>query len=86
MLSIDKLYAYIAVDDEGEGITSFITEMGPTPMIGADQARVDSLKPMAQMIANQSNCRVVLTEFSVRTDLEIIEPDGGPLDPNVRII
>lgn len=83
-LSIDKLYAYIAVDTEGkdgkkgEGITSFYNPDtgGWMPMIGADQKRIESLRPLAQSMANESGQRIVLASFDVRTDVEILEPDG----------
>lgn len=83
-LSIDKLYAYIAVDTEGkdgkpgEGIASFYSPEtgGWMPMIGADQERMESLRPMAQQMANEGGRRIVLASFDVRTDVEILEPDG----------
>lgn len=85
-LSIDKLYAFVAVDEEGEGITAFGGPHGMMPMVAADEARVESLKPIAQLLANQSGKRIVLAEFSIRTDSETFEPDGGPQDPTVQII
>lgn len=76
--SIDTVHAYIAVDETGEGITGFVGADGRwLPMIAADRARIESLRPVAQDIANVTGKRIVLAEFSVRTDIEYIEPAGG---------
>lgn len=49
---IDRLFAFVAIDPEDgdEGVMGFATQRGWMPMIGADQARVESLKPMAEEI------------------------------------
>ena len=73
-LSIDTITAYIAVDDEGEGICAFQGPGGWMPMVAADQARIDSLRPMAEALAEGSGRRIVVARFSVRTDVEVIEP------------
>jgi hypothetical protein len=76
--SIDTLHAYISTDETGEGVTSFYsTEMGWMPMVGADQARIESLEPIAQSLASDSGRRIVLAEFSNRTDVKILEPNGA---------
>jgi hypothetical protein len=50
--SIDELYAFIMEEDGGEGILGFRDRNGMMwPMIGADLARVESLKPLADRIA-----------------------------------
>ncbi len=73
--SIDDLYAFIAADDEGEGITAFQAPGGMMlPMVGADMERVESLRPVAQQIAAMTGKRIVVAKFSAREDLEIIEP------------
>uniref|UniRef100_A0A6M3MC07 Uncharacterized protein n=1 Tax=viral metagenome TaxID=1070528 RepID=A0A6M3MC07_9ZZZZ len=84
MPKIEKFYAYIAhekEDPDDEGLTAFLmpaTGFKPkqwSPMVGADEARMKSLRPMAQEIANTSGQKITLAEFSVRTDLEMIEPE-----------
>lgn len=83
MPKIEKLYAYIAhekKDPDDEGVTAFLMPaMGFKgeqwmPMVGADEARMKSLKQKAQEIANTTGQKIALAEFSVRTDLETIEP------------
>ena len=49
------------------------------PMVAADSKRVDSLKLMAQSIANLTRKRITLIKFSVREDVETIEPSYIPL-------
>jgi hypothetical protein len=74
-LSIDTISAFIATDETGEGICAFMTPEGHwMPMVAADKARVEALRPIAQTVADASGLRVVLAEFSARSDLEILEP------------
>lgn len=75
-LSIDRMFAFISVDEEGEGIIGFQSPMGWMPMVGADEARIESLRPLAQRVANAGGKKVVLACFEQRTDLEILEPDA----------
>jgi len=83
MPKIEKFYAYIAhekEDPDDEGVTAFLMPaMGFKreqwmPMVGADEARMKSLKQKAQEIANTTGQKITLAEFSIRTDLETIEP------------
>lgn len=84
MPKIEVMYAYISHekgDPDDEGVTAFL--QGPAlmrqwmPMVGADEARMASLKVMAQGIANTTGQKITLVKFSVRTDLETIEPEKG---------
>lgn len=79
-LSIDTMYAFIAVDDEGEGICGFANPRTGMwmPMVGADLERIAELRPMAQEVANRSGKRLVLAHFTSRVDQEVIEPRGFP--------
>ena len=77
MPRIEKLYAFIAEDagPDDEGITAFLSgDDRWLPMVGADQARVASLRRVAQNIATLTRKPVRLLEFSVRTELEVIQP------------
>jgi hypothetical protein len=77
---IHELYAFLASDGQSEGLTAALFTDGiRMPLVAADQARVDSLREVAQMIANESGQTVTLCRFSVREDLEQIKPvaDGG---------
>lgn len=50
-LSIDEMFVFIVTEDGGEGIMGMRTPGGEwMPFIGADLARVDSLKVIADKI------------------------------------
>jgi len=85
-LSIDTMFAFIAVDDEGEGITGFKSPMGWMPMVGADMDRVEQFKPLAQQLSNTSGKRIVIAQFTTREDLEILEPDGSGGSDEMHVI
>jgi len=81
MPRIEEMYAFIAEDTEpdDEGIIGMRT--GPdddgryiwVPLVGADMARVDSLRPIALGIGRQSGKKIKLARFSNRQDLETIQ-------------
>ena len=85
MPRIEELYAYIAHekgDPDDEGLCAFkVPAMGFEkeqwmPMVGADEARMMSLKKKAQEIANITGQKITLVKFSTKTVLETIEPEG----------
>lgn len=85
--SIDRMYAYIATDPEGsgEGIAAhFMPGQGWMPLVGADMERMNSLRPIAQKLADAGGRRIVLAHFEDRRDIEVLEP-GSP-SGNVTII
>ena len=66
---IERLYAWIATEpDGGEGVCgAYLSGMpGFTPLIGADRARIESLRPHARLVAAKTGCPVRLVEFSCR--------------------
>jgi hypothetical protein len=75
---ITELYAFIAVDADGdEGITGFCAADGTwMPLIGADMARVGHLRPIAQLIADATGATIELRYFSASATraLETIIP------------
>ncbi len=74
---ITELFAFIATEAPGEeGITAMQNGGMFMPLIGADAARVDSLRERAQVVANTSGMVVTLARFTVREDLEEIVPQG----------
>lgn len=80
-LSIDEMWAYIAIGQEGEGITAQLTESGWMPLIGADAARMASHRQLAQDLANESGKPLVLARFTQREDVEVIKPQGKQARP-----
>lgn len=75
-LKIDIMYAFIAEEPDGsEGVTAFQSNKGLwMPMVGADIARIESLKEIAQQLANASKCKIRLCRFIVREEVEEISP------------
>lgn len=72
---IDTMYAYIVMDDDDtEGIPAFMNGNTAMPMVGADQARIESLDPIAQQLATELGKKVTLVRFSVREEIKVIEP------------
>ena len=74
LLRIDELYAFIAQDADGEGLPAFLHDRVMMPMVCADKARVDALREKAKEIAAASGNKITLCRFSVREEIEVIEP------------
>jgi len=75
LLRIDELWAFISSDENGEGVCGM--PMGnnwTVAMIAADQARVDSLMPVAKMIAERTSTKIKLVKFSTREEITEINP------------
>lgn len=72
-LTITELYAFIANEQPGEGVAAVQIEGTMFPLIGADRDRVDSLRKMAQQVADLTGKKLTLAKFSIREDLEVIE-------------
>lgn len=71
-----SLWAFIAKEADGtEGVIGVYDRRGAwVPLVGADLARVNSLRPVARDSAKRTGRTVTLAHFSVRTDQETIEP------------
>lgn len=70
---IDQLWAFLFVDDGGEGVCAGPFGALPVvPYIAADKARVESLRPLAAAMAKRFGKPVRLAKFTHREDLEII--------------
>lgn len=74
---IDQIWAFLSVDDGGEGICSapLADGMLTVPMIAADKRRLDSLRPIARQMPNIFKKPVRLAKFATREDVEIYQPD-----------
>ena len=75
MPKIEEMYVFIAEDGPNdEGVSAF--QIGDTwlPMVGADMKRVDSMKPVAQLIADRTGQTIKLIRFTQREEIETIEP------------
>ena len=75
--SIDRLYAWITTDDEGEGVAAYLDpNLGWLPLIGADMERMKSLEHVAQELANSHGRKLILAKFENREDVTTMEPNG----------
>jgi hypothetical protein len=68
---IERLYAWVVVEsDGGEGVAAASIGAMMIPLIGADQARVESLRSHAEAVRRASGCRVLLKVFGSVTVVE----------------
>jgi hypothetical protein len=74
---IERLYAFVATEAAGdEGLAAFRGPgmLGVMPMVGADRARVEALRPRAMEVAAELGVPVTLCVFEGRVELERIDP------------
>jgi len=72
-LKIEQLFAFIVKDRDGtEGVAGFLDVASGQwmPMVGADLARVESLRPLADDLARRMHVPITLAYFSERRDVE----------------
>lgn len=72
---IDEVFVFVTSDKDGEGVPAFFDGTMMLPMVCADKARVDSLRSMAKQMARESGNKITLCRFSVREEIEVIEPE-----------
>jgi len=73
---IDSIWAFLSVDEGGEGVCAMPIGGMTVPMIAADERRLVSLRPAATIIANMFKKPVRLVRFKDREELEIFRPEG----------
>jgi len=72
---IRELWVFVSIDADGdEGMCAFMSETGWMPMIAADMKRVDSLRPIAQAICNESGSTVEVRHLTQIETVETISP------------
>lgn len=71
MPRIEEMYAFVAEDSgpEDEGLIGTKTEAGWMPLVGADMARIESLKPIARGIAAATGKKIKILRFTQREEL-----------------
>ena len=74
MPKITEMYAFIAEDKgpDDEGVVGLSVGNWLLPLVGADMARVNSLKPYALDIAQKTGKKIKLVHFTHRQELEEI--------------
>ncbi|HUT76640.1 MAG TPA: hypothetical protein VM285_03080 [Polyangia bacterium] len=76
-LRIKTMWAFVGTDADGdEGVIAFMDPVSREwrPLVGADKERMDSLRPIAQNIADQHGRPVTLVRFDRRSEVEKIHP------------
>lgn len=72
---IDQLFAFLAVDAEGnEGVMAYFDPPNNRwmPLVGADLAKVDQIRPIVEEMAKAANIKATLAVFSERKNMEVI--------------
>lgn len=86
-LKIETMFAYVANDDEGEGIAAHFTPgTGWMPLVGADMDRMNSLRPIAQALADKGGQDIRLVQFQTRVEIDLIKADPSQANENVMIL
>ncbi len=71
---ITELYAFVSVDEGGEGVVAMTMNMGGQetfmPFVCADKDRMDSLRPHAIDIARATGKKIKLINLTQREELE----------------
>ncbi|MBA7666661.1 hypothetical protein ES703_74742 [subsurface metagenome] len=73
MPRIERIFAFIAEENpQDEGVVAM--KIGPNwmPLVGADMARIESLRPIAQDIAKATGKTIKLIVFETRKELEYL--------------
>lgn len=72
---IEEMFAFVAEDTgpEDEGLVAEKIGGFWFPLVGADMARITSLRPMAERIAHHTGKKIKLIRFCVREEMEVIE-------------
>jgi len=75
MKRIDEMFAFVCIDENGdEGVPAIRVGEIAYPLVGADMARIESLRSSAQAVANMTKSPVHLVKFRAREEMETINP------------
>lgn len=76
MPKIAELWAWVSTDNDenDEGVIGWNSKMGWLPLVGADKARVESLRQLAQQTATITGKPVKLVKFTTRVEVEVVAP------------
>lgn len=85
MPKITSMHAYIMADknEYDEGIPAFSTPDGMMfPLVGADEERMKSLRPMAEELAKRTGKSIRLVKFTAMEEVETIQGDSNERERN----
>lgn len=68
---IEHIWAALSIDDGGEGVCAAPLGGMTMPLIAADPARLDVIRPLARGIAHVFGKPVRIAKFTAREDIEI---------------
>jgi hypothetical protein len=71
---IEEIWAFLSLDEGGEGVCAAPMGQMTLPLIAADKQRLDLLYPLARAMAKAFNKPIRLVKFTKREDVEIIQP------------
>lgn len=81
MKKIETIHAFVADDGDGEGLMAVMTPKGVMlPLVAADPARIESLRPIARAAADIAGRDYRLLRFSVREEIEAYAHQKAPDD------
>ena len=88
MQKINKMYAWVATDEDGgEGIIAHMNSVGQwMPLVGADRARIEAHREFVVGMRKEINKPISLIEFSDRKVLEVLGADKLNGDEGVGFI
>jgi hypothetical protein len=73
---IKEIYAFVSSDQDGEGIIgerlSINGMMTMMPFICADKERMETLRPLAIKIGNETGKKIKLIKFTGREEIQVI--------------
>jgi hypothetical protein len=72
---IEQIWAYLSVDEGGEGVCAAPFGAMTLPLIAADKRRLEQLKPTARALVHTFGKPVRLVRFKQREDIELIGPE-----------
>lgn len=76
-----EMFAFTVIAEDMEGIPATMGPEGWMPLVGADAERIESFRPIAQMMANETGKSVKLVKFTHRQDVEEIKPNKTKSEP-----
>jgi hypothetical protein len=77
MPKITELFAYVVADKsaDDEGVPGVVTRAGTMPLMGADMARAEALRPIAQDLATTMGKPVRLLRFTCMEEVAVFQPE-----------
>ena len=69
---IDTVWAAVSVNEDGEGLCAVMQDGAWMPLVAADESRLEWLKSMARILAEDHGYRIKIIKLTQRVDIEQI--------------